>query len=149
MTKKILSTLALSLAMLTASAQSQPNRLIVHQKSGSFASYRIGSVDSLSFYNIEGEVRADVKINDYKTGDTGDTLWVAVTKTPACSSYRIDVLPQYAPTHTTTTSSQATSTSRRVRQLSMTTSLTHSSPASPQEWSRARSILSSLSAMTN
>lgn len=55
MTKKILSTLALSLAMLTASAQSQPNRLIVHQKSGGFASYRIGSVDSLSFYNIEGE----------------------------------------------------------------------------------------------
>ena len=33
MTKKILSTLALSLAMLTASAQSQPNRLIVHQQS--------------------------------------------------------------------------------------------------------------------
>ena len=93
MTKKILSTLALSLAMLTASAQSQPNRLIVHQKSGGFASYRLGSVDSLSFYNVEGEVRADVKINDYKTGDTGDTLWVAVTKTPACSSYRIDVLP--------------------------------------------------------
>ena len=93
MTKKILSTLALSLAMLTASAQSQPNRLIVHQKSGGFTSYRIGSVDSLSFYNIEGDVRADVKINDYKTGDTGDTLWVAVTKTPACSSYRIDVLP--------------------------------------------------------
>ena len=93
MTKKILSTLALSLAMLTASAQSQPNRLIVHQKSGGFTSYRLGSVDSLSFYNVEGEVRADVKINDYKTGDTGDTLWVAVTKTPACSSYRIDVLP--------------------------------------------------------
>ena len=93
MTKKILSTLALSLAMLTASAQSQPNRLIVHQKSGGFTSYRLGSVDSLSFYNIEGDVRADVKINDYKTGDTGDTLWVAVTKTPACSSYRIDVLP--------------------------------------------------------
>ena len=93
MTKKILSTLALSLAMLTASAQSQPNRLIVHQKSGGFTSYRIGSVDSLTFYNIEGDVRADVKINDYKTGDTGDTLWVAVTKTPACSSYRIDVLP--------------------------------------------------------
>ena len=93
MTKKILSTLALSLAMLTASAQSQPNRLIVHQKSGGFTSYRLGSVGSLSFYNVEGEVRADVKINDYKTGDTGDTLWVAVTKTPACSSYRIDVLP--------------------------------------------------------
>ena len=93
MTKKILSTLALSLAMLTASAQSQPNRLIVHQKSGGFTSYRLGRVDSLSFYNVEGEVRADVKINDYKTGDTGDTLWVAVTKTPACSSYRIDVLP--------------------------------------------------------
>ena len=93
MTKKILSTLALSLAMLTASAQSQPNRLIVHQKSGGFTSYRLGSVDSLSFYNVEGEVRADVKINEYKTGDTGDTLWVAVTKTPACSSYRIDVLP--------------------------------------------------------
>lgn len=93
MTKKILSTLALSLAMLTASAQSQPNRLIVHQKSGGFTSYRLGSVDSLSFYNVEGEVRADVKVNKFNSGETGDTLWVAVTKTPACSSYRIDVLP--------------------------------------------------------
>lgn len=93
MTKKILSTLALSLAMLTASAQSQPNRLIVHQKSGGFTSYRISSVDSLSFYNVEGEVRADVKVNKFNSGETGDTLWVAVTKTPACSKYRIDVLP--------------------------------------------------------
>ena len=93
MTKKILSTLALSLAMLTASAQSQPNRLIVHQKSGGFTSYRLGSVDSLSFYNVEGEVRADVKVNKFNSGETGDTLWVAVTKTPACSKYCIDVLP--------------------------------------------------------
>lgn len=93
MTKKILSTLTLSLAMLTASAQSQPNRLIVHQKSGGFTSYRLGSVDSLSFYNVEGEVRADVKVNKFNSGETGDTLWVAVTKTPACSKYCIDVLP--------------------------------------------------------
>lgn len=93
MTKKILSTLALSLAMLTASAQSQPNRLIVHQKSGGFTSYRLGSVDSLSFYNVEGEARADVKVNKFNSGETGDTLWVAVTKTPACSKYCIDVLP--------------------------------------------------------
>lgn len=93
MIKKYFATMALAALSLVANAQSRPNRLLVHQKSGATAAYRLGSLDSLSFYNIEGEVRADLTFNKYNTGDTGDTIWVAVKKTEACKSYRIDVLP--------------------------------------------------------
>lgn len=93
MIKSYIATAALSLVALVAGAQSQPNRLLVHQKSGAVKSYSLGSVDSLSFYTIEGSVRANVTLNKYNSGKTGDTLWVAVKKTDACSSYRIDVLP--------------------------------------------------------
>ena len=92
MTKKIFAALAFAAMSLTASAQTQPNRLIVHDRSGA-ESYRLSSVDSLSFRNIEGDVRADVKFLNYATGNTGDTIWTAVTRTPACVSYNIDVLP--------------------------------------------------------
>lgn len=92
MTKKIFAALALAAMSLTASAQTQPNRLRVHDQSG-VESFRLSSVDSLSFYTIEGDVRADVKFNNYATGKTGDTIWTAVKKTPQCVAYNIDVLP--------------------------------------------------------
>lgn len=85
--------MALAVLSIAASAQSKPNRLIVNQKSGQTAAYRLQSVDSLSFKTVEGKVTADVTFNKYATGSTGDTIWVAVKKSAACMNYRIDVLP--------------------------------------------------------
>lgn len=93
MTKKYLATMALAVLSLGASAQSQPNRLLVNEKSGAIKSFRLASVDSLSFYTIEGAVRADLTFNNFTSGNSGDTIWVAAKKSDNCVSYRIDVLP--------------------------------------------------------
>lgn len=93
MVKQIFSTLALAALAVTAGAQTVPNRLLVHQKSGAVAAHRVNSVDSLTFATVEGDVRADVTFNKYATGLKGDTVWVAVKKTNDCATYRIDVRP--------------------------------------------------------
>ncbi len=93
MVKKTLTTLALAALAVTAGAQTEPNRLLLHQKSGAVSAHRVNSVDSITFASVEGDVRADVTFNKYATGSTGDTLWVAVKKTDDCASYRIDVRP--------------------------------------------------------
>ncbi len=93
MVKQLFTTLALAAATATAGAQTVPNRLLVHQKSGAVSAHRVNSVDSITFATVEGDVRADVTFNKYATGNTGDTVWVAVKKTDDCMSYRIDVRP--------------------------------------------------------
>ena len=85
--------MALAVLSLAASAQSQPNRLLVNEKSGATKSFRLGSVDSLSFQTIDGVVNAALTFKNFTSGNSGDTIWVAAKKSENCVSYRIDVLP--------------------------------------------------------
>lgn len=92
--KKLYATIALAVATLVASAQTQnPNRMLVNTTAGSVTGYAIDKVDSISFANVEGEVAANIKFLNYATGDTGDTVWVEAIRTADCESFSIDVLP--------------------------------------------------------
>lgn len=91
--KKILTTIMLFVAVITASAQSstQPNRLIInngYDKSG----YNIDKVDSITFDRIDGEIKAAVTFQKFATGEA-DTIWAAVQRTPDCQSFSIHVFP--------------------------------------------------------
>ncbi len=64
-------------------------------KVGRYTAYNINDIDSIGFAKINGTVAADVKVLNYARGVDGDTdtLWLAVTKTEACRTYKIMVLP--------------------------------------------------------
>lgn len=82
--KKIFASLLLALTTMGASAQDNPNRLIIQPKQGNPSGYLVERLDSVYFTKINGRVAADINLQGYTTGTTGDTLRLAVTKTPEC-----------------------------------------------------------------
>lgn len=91
--KKIITLCLLAvISLTTAFAQTEPNRLIVKQ-GYDHKSFIIDRVDSVFFDKVEGVVAAKVEFKKFNTGESGDTIWVAVTKTPECKAYRITCVP--------------------------------------------------------
>lgn len=88
--KKILTCLMLAAAM-TATAQTTPNRMLVNHN-WSYDGFAIDKVDSITFANVSGDVRADVTLQKFASGTSGDTVWVNVTRTASCESFSIDVI---------------------------------------------------------
>lgn len=94
--RKYILLLILAVVSLAAGAQTvEPNRMVVSNLQGRYQSYNIKDIDSVGFYRIDGRVAADVTVNGYSrgVGDDTDTLWLAVTKSEACRTYKITVLP--------------------------------------------------------
>ncbi len=91
--KKIYTLLVLALMAVVAFAQDAPNRLFIHEKSGSFKGFIVDRVDSISFATVSGRVAADVTFNKYETAETGDILWITVKRTADCQGFRISCLP--------------------------------------------------------
>lgn len=94
--KKYILLLILAVVSLAAGAQTaEPNRLIVSNLQGRYKAYNIKDIDSLGFYRIDGRVAADVKFLSYTRGegDESDVLHLSVTRTEACNSFKIAVLP--------------------------------------------------------
>lgn len=91
--KRLYLLLVSALVVMASFAQNEPNRLFVHEKSGSFKGFIVDRLDSISFGRVDGRVAADVTFNRYSTGDTGDTVWVAVKRTSDCQAFRIACLP--------------------------------------------------------
>ena len=79
--------------MASFAQNDEPNRLFVHEKSGNVKGFIVDRLDSISFGRVDGRVAADVTFKRYNNGDTGDTVWVAVTRTPACQAFRIACVP--------------------------------------------------------
>ena len=86
--KKIFTLLTMFMVSLMAIAQTNPNRLIVQHKSGT-TGYLAERIDSIYFAKVEGRVAADVTFNAFRKGTDGDTVFVAVKKTPECKAYKI------------------------------------------------------------
>jgi len=82
----LLATAASSFAQTSDEA---PNRILINQASG-VEGYVMEHVDSITFAHVEGEVLAQAEILEIVSLDT---FRVAVTKTPACQSYIIDIIP--------------------------------------------------------
>lgn len=92
--KKFFTCIAMLAAMVSASAQdtTTPNRVLLN-RNGMPKAFAVDRVDSISFANVEGEVKAQLNFREVKLGTEVDTLWVDVAKTADCYTYCIDVLP--------------------------------------------------------
>lgn len=75
-------------------AQTNPNRILITDKTGNTRGYLAERIDSIWFAQIEGRIAAEIEYLGFNTGDTGDTLKIAVTRTPGCEAFRIDCLPK-------------------------------------------------------
>lgn len=68
--KKIFASLLLALTTMGASAQDNPNRLIIQPKQGNPSGYLVERLDSVYFTKINGRVAADINLQGYTTGAT-------------------------------------------------------------------------------
>ena len=87
---KKLYTLVLSAFIgISAFAQTQPERIVVHESNGSYHGYLAERVDSITFPKIEGRVAADLEIISVHR----DSLFINVTRTPQCVSFKLASIP--------------------------------------------------------
>lgn len=96
--KKLFTILALALATLTASAQTDvPNRMLIKQgneQSQTIKAFAIDKVQEVNFAHVDGEIKATIAFDSYVKKDDGqDMLKLAITRSESCESYCIDVLP--------------------------------------------------------
>lgn len=96
--KKLFTILALALATLTASAQTDvPNRMLIKQgneQSQTIKAFAIDKVQEVNFARVDGEIKAAIAFDSYVKKDDGqDMLKLAITRSESCESYCIDVLP--------------------------------------------------------
>lgn len=89
--KKFYSILFLMLVCLTAAAQTNPNRMLVREKSGNVKGFLAERIDSIFFVKQEGRVAADITFGSYNADDQSVT--VAVKRTPGCQAFRFTCLP--------------------------------------------------------
>lgn len=96
--KKLFTILALALATLTASAQTDvPNRMLIKQgneQRPTIKAFAIDKVQEVNFARVDGEIKAAITFDSYVKKDDGqDMLKLAITRSESCESYCIDVLP--------------------------------------------------------
>lgn len=96
--KKLFTILALALATLTASAQTDvPNRMLIKQgneQRPTIKAFAIDKVQEVNFARVDGEIKATIAFDSYVKKDDGqDMLKLAITRSESCESYCIDVLP--------------------------------------------------------
>ena len=96
--KKLFTILALALATLTASAQTDvPNRMLIKQgneQNPTIKAFAINKVQEVNFARVDGEIKATIAFDSYVKNDDGqDMLKLAITRSESCESYCIDVLP--------------------------------------------------------
>lgn len=96
--KKLFTILALALATLTASAQTDvPNRMLIKQgneQNPTIKAFAINKVQEVNFARVDGEIKATIEFDSYVKKDDGqDMLKLAITRSESCESYCIDVLP--------------------------------------------------------
>lgn len=96
--KKLFTILALALATITASAQTDvPNRMLIKQgneQRPTIKAFAIDKVQEVNFARVDGEIKAAITFDSYVKKDDGqDMLKLAITRSESCESYCIDVLP--------------------------------------------------------
>ena len=94
--KYLFSLMTLMLALLgsftVANAEEAviPNRILVVNTNNNYSGYVIDNIQDIRFAYVEGEVLAKVEIFKVDL----DKIVLSITRTPACKTYRIDLVPQ-------------------------------------------------------
>lgn len=84
----------LAAALMTASAafaqtEEAPNRILVTNTTGGYTGFVIDYTDNISFARVDGEVLANVVIDEVGL----ETMTLTVTRTPECRYYKLAVIP--------------------------------------------------------
>ncbi len=85
------------LGTMSLFAQTNPNRVLITDKSGNTKSYLAERVDSIWFAQVEGRIAADIEYLGYVEGggeNEEDVIQVKITRTPGCEAFKIDCLPK-------------------------------------------------------
>ena len=85
--KKLAFFLSTLLFSITVFAQT-PNRMLVQDATG-YKGYVLDRVDSITFAEVTGEVKATVTVS----AATCDTLTLSVTRSESCRAFKINVVP--------------------------------------------------------
>ncbi len=92
--KKVFILFSLLLTLLPAFAQTEeniPNRILVTNQIGGYTGFKIDNIDKVSFAKVDGEVLANITIDQVVSTDT---LIVSIDRTPECMYYKLAVIPQ-------------------------------------------------------
>lgn len=90
--KKILTLLAIILPILSSVAQTEgnvPNRLVIKNYAGENQGYMLDYFDDIFFARVEGEVLAEVKMKEIRTG----YISISIVRTIDCKTYRLMIVP--------------------------------------------------------
>ncbi len=91
--RKFFATIALAAMTLMASAQTNPNRVLVRDVAGGVKGFLAERIDSIFFAKVEGRIAADITFNSYEANDDGAVINMNVVKTAGCYSFRIACVP--------------------------------------------------------
>ena len=75
---------------MSAFAQTQPERIVIHEKSGNFKGFLAERVDSITFPKLEGRVAADVEIKSVAL----DSAIISITRSEQCRAFKLLVIPE-------------------------------------------------------
>lgn len=92
--KKIYFTLIAAALSCAASAQTNPNRMLLNNTDGTTKSIMTDRVESITFATVSGPVRADVKVLGYDPEEA--LVTISVDGTPDCSGWKYAILPETA-----------------------------------------------------
>ena len=88
--KKFFLTLLSTILCLSVFAQeTDPNRLILVEKSGNYKSYVVDRLDYMEFRTVEGEVAADIEILEV----TLEVVTVNIMRTQSCQAFKLACYP--------------------------------------------------------
>ena len=94
MKKTFLSLIAFLVGMVSLFAQTNPNRVLLTDKTGNTTGFLAERLDSIWFARVEGRIAAEIEYLGFTQGDgtTPDKVQVAITRTSGCEAFRIDCL---------------------------------------------------------
>ncbi len=91
--RKFFATIALAAMTVMASAQTNPNRVLVRDVAGGVKGFLAERIDSIYFAKVEGRIAADITFNSYESHEDAAVINMNVVKTDGCYSFRIACVP--------------------------------------------------------
>ncbi len=77
-----------AMCVFSASAQNNPNRLLVNSEAGA-KGFLVERIQDITFARVEGEVKANVEV----TSVDAELITVSILRTEACQGFRLSVMP--------------------------------------------------------
>ena len=93
--KKFISSILLLVVSLVTSAQTNPERMFVVEKSGASRGYLVERIDSIYFKKVTGQYFVDITLHDFNSSNPDDPkIIVSFKRSKWCYYYRYAVLPK-------------------------------------------------------